>query len=200
MHILIKILFIVLQDLRPLYAGRCEYHSSETASDRDVRITFSLEVHRSKISSPSVYVLDLYCVLCQCRCLASKWRDYKVIFDLQVPCQTSSRTSCNLRVKSNTCYCCDLYHCGKWVSSGQASDKSSESVATYFAVLLWLFGFLMCTIVAFLWEIFFCITALIVLEQECFFSFNLCFREHPLMGLQNKDVLKKFRKSSMIWK
>ncbi|KAK2904351.1 hypothetical protein Q8A73_011008 [Channa argus] len=75
-------------DLRPLYAGRCEYHSSETASDRDV------------------------------------------------PCQTASRTSCNLRVKSNTCYCCDLYHCGK---------------------------------------------------------------EHPLMGLQNKDVLKKFRKSSMIW-
>ncbi|XP_056238011.1 transmembrane protein 255A isoform X1 [Seriola aureovittata] len=76
-------------DLRPLYAGRCEYHSSETASDRDV------------------------------------------------PCQTMSRSSCNLRVKSNTCYCCDLYNCGK---------------------------------------------------------------EHPLMGLQNKDVLKKFRKSSMIWK
>ncbi|XP_035805163.1 transmembrane protein 255A isoform X2 [Amphiprion ocellaris] len=75
-------------DLRPLYAGRCEYHSSDTASDRDV------------------------------------------------PCQTSSRTSCYLRVKSNTCYCCDLYNCGK---------------------------------------------------------------EHPLMGLQNKDVLKKFRKSSMIW-
>ncbi|XP_029020235.1 transmembrane protein 255A isoform X1 [Betta splendens] len=76
-------------DLRPLYAGRCEYHSSDTASD------------------------------------------------LQVPCLTSSRASCNLRVRSNTCYCCELYHCGK---------------------------------------------------------------EHPLMGLQNKDVLKKFRKSSMIWK
>ncbi|XP_041653880.1 transmembrane protein 255A isoform X2 [Cheilinus undulatus] len=75
-------------DLRPLYAGRCEYHSSETASDRDV------------------------------------------------PCHTSSRSPCNLRVKSNTCYCCDLYNCGK---------------------------------------------------------------EHPLMGLQNKDLLKKFRKSSMIW-
>ncbi|XP_037636414.1 transmembrane protein 255A isoform X3 [Sebastes umbrosus] len=52
-------------DLRPLYAGRCEYHSSETSSERDV------------------------------------------------PCQTSSRTSCNLRVKGNTCYCCDLYNCGK---------------------------------------------------------------------------------------
>ncbi|KAM4621522.1 transmembrane protein 255A [Polymixia lowei] len=74
-------------DLRPLYAGRCDYHSSETGSDRDVS------------------------------------------------CQTS-RMSCNLRVKINTCYCCELYNCGK---------------------------------------------------------------EHPLMGLQNKDVLKKFRKSSMIW-
>ncbi|KAF3838640.1 hypothetical protein F7725_010408 [Dissostichus mawsoni] len=75
-------------DLRPLYAGRCEFHSSETSSERDV------------------------------------------------PCQTSSRSPCNLHVKGNTCYCCDLYNCGK---------------------------------------------------------------EHPLMGLQNKDVLKKFRKSSMIW-
>ncbi|XP_003970652.1 transmembrane protein 255A isoform X3 [Takifugu rubripes] len=54
-------------DLRPLYAGRCAYHSSETASDQDV------------------------------------------------PCQTSSRTSCNLRVKSNTCYCCELYNCGNRV-------------------------------------------------------------------------------------
>ena len=35
----IYLLFIVLQDLRPLYAGRCAYHSSETASDRDVRNT-----------------------------------------------------------------------------------------------------------------------------------------------------------------
>lgn len=32
-----------------------------------------------------------------------------------MPCQTTSRTSCNLRVKSNTCFCCDLYNCGKWV-------------------------------------------------------------------------------------
>ncbi|CAL8356112.1 unnamed protein product [Merluccius merluccius] len=75
-------------DLRPLYAGRCDYHSGETSSERDVL------------------------------------------------CQTSSRNFCNLKVKSNTCFCCDLYNCGK---------------------------------------------------------------EHPLMGQQNKDVLKKFRKSSMIW-
>uniref|UniRef100_A0A673CJF2 Transmembrane protein 255A n=1 Tax=Sphaeramia orbicularis TaxID=375764 RepID=A0A673CJF2_9TELE len=74
-------------DLRPLYAGRCEYHSSETASDRDVRNTHF---------SPKLQV-------------------YKILCDLQVPCQTSSRMSCNLRVKSNTCYCCDLYNCGNRV-------------------------------------------------------------------------------------
>ncbi|XP_040029238.1 transmembrane protein 255A isoform X3 [Gasterosteus aculeatus] len=52
-------------DLRPLYAGRCEYHSSDTSPERDVA------------------------------------------------CQASSRSSCNLHVKGNTCYCCDLYNCGK---------------------------------------------------------------------------------------
>nr|XP_015207097.1 PREDICTED: transmembrane protein 255A isoform X4 [Lepisosteus oculatus] len=34
------------------------------------------------------------------------------IDDQEVPCQTASRGSCSLRVKSNTCYCCDLYNCG----------------------------------------------------------------------------------------
>uniref|UniRef100_A0A3Q0S3C7 Transmembrane protein 255A n=1 Tax=Amphilophus citrinellus TaxID=61819 RepID=A0A3Q0S3C7_AMPCI len=52
-------------DLRPLYAGRCAYHASETASN--------------------------------------------------VPCLTAARISCNLRVKSNTCYCCELYNCGNRV-------------------------------------------------------------------------------------
>ncbi|KAF7228411.1 transmembrane protein 255A isoform X4 [Nothobranchius furzeri] len=50
-------------DLRPVYAGRCDYHSSESASDLDV------------------------------------------------VCQTS-RSSCNLHVKSSTCYCCELFNCG----------------------------------------------------------------------------------------
>ncbi|XP_072520274.1 transmembrane protein 255A isoform X2 [Salminus brasiliensis] len=53
-------------DLRPLYAGRCEYYSSGTPIDLDVQ------------------------------------------------CQTA-RVSCKLRVKSNTCYCCDLYNCGNRV-------------------------------------------------------------------------------------
>ncbi|KAM9833695.1 transmembrane protein 255A isoform X1 [Syngnathus typhle] len=37
----------------------------------------------------------------------------KTAFERDVPCQTSSRTSCNLRVRSKTCYCCELYNCGK---------------------------------------------------------------------------------------
>ncbi|XP_055033627.1 transmembrane protein 255A isoform X2 [Misgurnus anguillicaudatus] len=54
-------------DLRPLYAGRCEYYSGGAS------------------------------------------------FDIDVHCMTASRVSCNLRVKSNTCYCCDLYNCGNRV-------------------------------------------------------------------------------------
>uniref|UniRef100_A0A8C9R8C8 Transmembrane protein 255A n=1 Tax=Scleropages formosus TaxID=113540 RepID=A0A8C9R8C8_SCLFO len=34
-------------------------------------------------------------------------------YDRDVHCQTASRVSCNLRVKSNTCYCCELYTCGE---------------------------------------------------------------------------------------
>uniref|UniRef100_A0A8K9X1Z6 Transmembrane protein 255A n=1 Tax=Oncorhynchus mykiss TaxID=8022 RepID=A0A8K9X1Z6_ONCMY len=56
-------------DLRPYYAGRCDFHAN---------------------SKPSV--------------------DYE-----DVHCQTASRATCNLRVKSNTCYCCDLYNCGNRV-------------------------------------------------------------------------------------
>ncbi|CAL8308133.1 unnamed protein product [Arctogadus glacialis] len=55
-------------DLRPLYAGRCDFHSSETSSEREV------------------------------------------------PCPSPpAKMSCKLKVKGNTCYCCDLYKCGNRV-------------------------------------------------------------------------------------
>lgn len=80
-------------DLRPLYAGRCEYHSSKTASDSDV------------------------------------------------PCQSSSRTSCNLRVKNNTCYCCDLYNCGNRVEViggyHEYTEVKSCKDVVYLYHLLW---------------------------------------------------------------
>ncbi|XP_062281444.1 transmembrane protein 255A isoform X2 [Scomber scombrus] len=80
-------------DLRPLYAGRCLYHSSKTASDSDV------------------------------------------------PCQSSSRTSCNLRVKNNTCYCCDLYNCGNRVEViggyHEYTEVKSCKDVVYLYHLLW---------------------------------------------------------------
>ncbi|XP_070959932.1 transmembrane protein 255A isoform X2 [Oncorhynchus clarkii lewisi] len=56
-------------DLRPYYAGRCDFYTNSKSSV-----------------------------------------DYE-----DVHCQTASRATCNLRVKSNTCYCCDLYNCGNRV-------------------------------------------------------------------------------------
>uniref|UniRef100_A0A8C2WUT4 Transmembrane protein 255A n=1 Tax=Cyclopterus lumpus TaxID=8103 RepID=A0A8C2WUT4_CYCLU len=100
-------------DLRPLYAGRCEYHSSETSPERDVRNTFDLQsVYRNTIR-----------------------------FILGVPCQTSSRSSCNLRVKGNTCYCCDLYNCGNRVEFiggyHEYTDVKSCQDVVYLYHLLW---------------------------------------------------------------
>ncbi|XP_058253443.1 transmembrane protein 255A isoform X2 [Hemibagrus wyckioides] len=80
-------------DLRPVYAGRCEYYSSVTA------------------------------------------------FDLDVHCQTASRASCNLRVKSKTCYCCDLYNCGNHVDPRggyhEYTDVQSCQDVVYLYHLLW---------------------------------------------------------------
>ncbi|XP_031718650.1 transmembrane protein 255A isoform X4 [Anarrhichthys ocellatus] len=80
-------------DLRPLYAGRCEYHSSDTSPERDVS------------------------------------------------CQTSSRISCNLRVKGNTCYCCDLYTCGNRVEMmggyHEYTDVKSCQDVVHLYHLLW---------------------------------------------------------------
>ncbi|KAM9471027.1 transmembrane protein 255A isoform 2-T2 [Clarias gariepinus] len=80
-------------DLRPVYAGRCEYYSSVTA------------------------------------------------FDLDVHCQTASRVSCNLRVKSKTCYCCDLYNCGNHVDPRggyhEYTEVQSCQDVVYLYHLLW---------------------------------------------------------------
>ncbi|XP_062855909.1 transmembrane protein 255A [Trichomycterus rosablanca] len=65
-------------DLRPVYAGRCEYHSSLNT------------------------------------------------FDLVVNCPTSSRVPCNLRVKSKTCYCCELYTCGNHVDQRGGYHEYTE--------------------------------------------------------------------------
>ncbi|KAG1954541.1 transmembrane protein 255A isoform X1 [Pimephales promelas] len=141
-------------DLRPVYAGRCEYYSSGTA------------------------------------------------FDLDVHCQTASRVSCNLRVKSNTCYCCDLYNCGKYVCVTESNLDTSllENFLPTSGFIkkqqLLCFTWLSSGLYLLVWCVLLSLIFSSVRKNICVY---LCFREHPLMGLQNKDVLKKFRKSSMIW-
>ncbi|XP_026081259.1 transmembrane protein 255A-like isoform X1 [Carassius auratus] len=129
----------------------------------------------------------------------------RTAFDSDVHCQTASRVSCNLRVKSNTCYCCDLYNCGKYVcervpfgyirpripSANRQSEREKNNNYAIF-VLPWLSSGLYLPVCCVLLSLKFSS----VRKNVCVY---LCFREHPLMGLQNKDVLKKFRKSSMIW-
>lgn len=122
---------------------------------------------------------------------------------LQVHCQTASRVSCNLRVKSNTCYCCDLYNCGKYVCVSES--HLDISLLEYFLQtggsekqqLCFVLPCLSSGLYLLVWCVLLSLKFSSVRKNVCVY---LCFREHPLMGLQNKDVLKKFRKSSMIWK
>ncbi|KAG9328471.1 hypothetical protein JZ751_013851 [Albula glossodonta] len=76
-------------DLRPVYAGRCEYYSSGTALDHDVL------------------------------------------------CQTGPRVTCSLRVKSNTCYCCELYNCGSRVELMGGYHEYTEVRSCQDVVLLY---------------------------------------------------------------
>ncbi|XP_048087293.1 transmembrane protein 255A isoform X5 [Alosa alosa] len=58
-----------------------------------------------------------------------------------VHCQTASRVSCNLRVKSNTCYCCELYNCGNHVELRggyhEYTEVQSCQDVVYLYHLLW---------------------------------------------------------------
>ncbi|XP_066571186.1 transmembrane protein 255A isoform X2 [Amia ocellicauda] len=61
--------------------------------------------------------------------------------DNEVTCQTASRVSCSLRVKTNTCYCCELYNCGNRmeVMGGyhEYVDVQSCQDVVYLYHLLW---------------------------------------------------------------
>lgn len=43
----------------------------------------------------------------------------------QVNCPHLSRGFCTPRIRGNTCFCCDLYNCGKYVLSAQAGGKNA---------------------------------------------------------------------------
>lgn len=104
---------VVSKDLRPVYAGRCEYYSSGTAFDLDV----SRQPERSAFTNLQASEWGL--------CTSIVGSDLENTSVLQVHCQTASRVSCNLRVKSNTCYCCDLYNCGKYVCVSESHLDTS---------------------------------------------------------------------------
>ncbi|KAG9349655.1 hypothetical protein JZ751_028103, partial [Albula glossodonta] len=79
-------------DRRPLLENRCVHYVSENPYD--------------------MYFTEV----CQCHCLlfdhapaTGKYSD-DVSF-IQVTCSSPSSNTCKINVKSNTCYCCDLYSC-----------------------------------------------------------------------------------------
>nr|XP_033801207.1 transmembrane protein 255A [Geotrypetes seraphini]XP_033801208.1 transmembrane protein 255A [Geotrypetes seraphini] len=83
-------------DLRPIYAGRCQYFSKATRPYTD---------HTT-----------------------------------EVVCQLPLRGPCTIKIKANTCYCCDLYNCGRMGTSGQYYeyvDVSSCEDVIHLYHLLW---------------------------------------------------------------
>ncbi|XP_043913285.1 transmembrane protein 255A isoform X3 [Protopterus annectens] len=70
-------------DVRPLYAGRCQYHSKVTSYISDDHLS-------------------------------------------DVICQAFPRGPCSLKIKSNTCYCCDLYNCGRVLQLQQSPALQSQ--------------------------------------------------------------------------
>ncbi|KFV39107.1 Transmembrane protein 255A, partial [Tyto alba] len=85
-------------DLRPLYAGRCQYYS---------KMIMSL-------------------------CIFSVFT--------QAICHPQRRAPCTPKIKTNTCFCCDLYNCGKVEISGgyyEYIDVSSCQDIIHLYHLLW---------------------------------------------------------------
>lgn len=185
-------MFTVLQDLRPLYAGRCAYHSSQ--DDRDVRNTHLTSTFTEQMNSSSM-CLHVW-IVARSR---PKVKRLKYFLTLRWPAihHRARPVACVWRATPVTAV-------NSTTAGSEYAERRSETlwISGYslccVALIVWIFHVYRCDI--FVGDFFALQLLLIVLEQECFFSVNLCFREHPLMGLQNKDVLKKFRKSSMIWK
>ncbi|XP_069468784.1 transmembrane protein 255A isoform X2 [Ambystoma mexicanum] len=114
-------------DLRPLYEGKCRYFSQESpysehtteVGTTETSIFPQLGNQRRRVSC----TVDI--------CCSTRWLLLAVLrFLLQsihgpwservsCPLTTGPLQSCTLKVKSNTCYCCDLYNCGRIGSSSQ---------------------------------------------------------------------------------
>ncbi|KAJ6633515.1 hypothetical protein lerEdw1_014496 [Lerista edwardsae] len=103
-------------DLRPLYAGRCHYYSKNTATPEVGHLAIVVCPTRT-VMAVSTSVLP------------------------QVVCHPQQRSACIPKIKTNTCFCCDLYNCGSRVeiSGGyyEYIDVSSCQDIIHLYHLLW---------------------------------------------------------------
>ncbi len=76
--------------------------------------------------NPLLYVLSLRVNAAQHISCQVKLDDLMLICCVQVQCH-SYGSQCTLKVKSNTCYSCDIYHCNRW-STHQSLSLSSTAV------------------------------------------------------------------------
>ncbi|XP_073455541.1 transmembrane protein 255A isoform X3 [Aquarana catesbeiana] len=75
----------------------------------------------------------------KCRYFSSSDEDHSTD-TTEVMCQMPTRGSCSLKVKSNTCYCCELYNCGRAGVTGlyyEYMDVKSCQDVIHLYHLLW---------------------------------------------------------------
>ncbi|MBN3296711.1 T255B protein, partial [Amia calva] len=113
--------FILLSiDMRPLRAARCQYYTSGSSYIYENYVTSVRFMKNLHLDGPVMMLLLL------------------LIF--QVPCQGLTE-SCSLKVRSGTCYCCDLYDCanGGYLNNHYefVGVKSCQEVMSLY-VMIWL--------------------------------------------------------------
>ncbi|CAH2315354.1 transmembrane 255A isoform X2 [Pelobates cultripes] len=125
-------------DLRPLYAGKCSYFTTTQGDDTTQvrkRICYLIFAGGNYFVWLSIGVL-----------VSGFWGPifplylfFLPFFFRQVTCQQPVR-GCFLKIKSNTCYCCDLYNCGRLGVSGlyyEYIDVRSCQDVVHLYHLLW---------------------------------------------------------------
>ncbi|XP_048400024.1 transmembrane protein 255A isoform X3 [Stegostoma tigrinum] len=124
-------------DIKPFHAGRCQYYSSDNSYPSD---DYSAEFG-SYPSFPSNSIsLPLAEEQTRCPYSASFWKGLSHHMPFQVTCPSQSRAPCILKIKSNTCYCCDLYKCGSRETLGgyyEYNDVGSCQEVIHLYHLLW---------------------------------------------------------------
>ncbi|XP_016153776.1 PREDICTED: transmembrane protein 255A, partial [Ficedula albicollis] len=133
-------------DLRPLYAGRCQYYSKSATPPEAVCHPQRRAPCTPKIKTNTCFCCDLYncgkTVHLDLRPLyAGRCQYYsKSATPPEAVCHPQRRAPCTPKIKTNTCFCCDLYNCGKVEISGgyyEYIDVSSCQDIIHLYHLLW---------------------------------------------------------------